>query len=119
MVAAIPPFDGENASALEKARTSQPGARLHVARHGTVEVAHHLASDPKNKIAFVNPSDREALTEGNLGQFWNGGHVAVEELLQGWEQQEEQEEEEEEGQCAPRSPQLKPGPEAMSFLTAT
>lgn len=44
------------------------------------DIAYALASKGC-KAGILNPSDKEALSSGNLGQFWYGGHVALEEAF--------------------------------------
>jgi hypothetical protein len=37
--------------------------------------------NPDAKVGILNPSDAQAVREGAMGMYWNGGHIALEELL--------------------------------------
>eukprot|EP01012_Entosiphon_sulcatum_P027669 TRINITY_DN33366_c0_g1_i1.p1 TRINITY_DN33366_c0_g1~~TRINITY_DN33366_c0_g1_i1.p1 ORF type:complete len:419 (-),score=82.28 TRINITY_DN33366_c0_g1_i1:7-1263(-) len=45
-----------------------------------VAIANHLAQANHN-AGILNPSDVQAIRQGRIGMFWDGGHVALEEIL--------------------------------------
>ena len=48
--------------------------------HSMMHVASALA-DTGHRAGMLNPSDVVAVREGHMGTYWDGGHIALEELL--------------------------------------
>ncbi len=58
---------------------AQSSGLYQVTQKSMFDFAWQLAES--QRVGIVNASDREALVSGNLGQFWAGGHVALEEVF--------------------------------------
>lgn len=51
--------------------------------HDMIHITDRLSEffEKDNSVALVNPSDYEAVREGKIGMYFDGGHIAVEEML--------------------------------------
>lgn len=76
VILSIPKFDSDNYSAFS---TNNIGS-YEICRISMFDIAHSYAQ--KKKVGIVNPSDKEALVTGNLGQYWAlDSDIALEEIF--------------------------------------
>ena len=46
-----------------------------------MSLALQIARELRLRLGIMNPSDVVALRRGNIGMYWDGGHVALEEVM--------------------------------------
>ncbi|KAJ9462431.1 hypothetical protein DIPPA_09477 [Diplonema papillatum] len=89
VLVSLPTFGDDNFSVFSaefrkaEAEAASSGAKLatpvlFVEEYSMVTLADKLAP---HKSALLNPSDAEAVRKGFIGMYWDGGHIALEELL--------------------------------------
>jgi hypothetical protein len=79
IILSIPCFDSDNANVFREPLGNGFTGYV-ISRKNMFDIAYALASKGC-KAGILNPSDKEALSSGNLGQFWYDGHVALEEAF--------------------------------------
>jgi hypothetical protein len=82
VVVTLPPFNDNN---FEKFTRGFEGYRGTISVTFSKEASMIALADQLSrngvKAGILNPSDAQAIRNGYIGMFWDGGHIAVEELL--------------------------------------
>eukprot|EP01064_Diplonema_japonicum_P004437 TRINITY_DN1288_c3_g1_i1.p1 TRINITY_DN1288_c3_g1~~TRINITY_DN1288_c3_g1_i1.p1 ORF type:complete len:485 (+),score=71.15 TRINITY_DN1288_c3_g1_i1:59-1513(+) len=85
VLVSLPTFGEDNFSIFSSSFNSKDEAHLPcpvvmVEDYSMVTLADELASSG-HASSLLNPSDVEAVRKGYIGMYWDGGHIALEELL--------------------------------------
>ena len=83
VIVSLPTFGDDNYSEFETVFATEKNLKtpvLLVENYGMLTIADRLSSQGHSS-GILNPSDVEAVRKGHIGMFWDGGHIALEEII--------------------------------------